>query len=91
MRALACGNAIEIASAIQQAPGCRCVFKYGPIMQNLVGYQSLPRRQVKVQNRPIFICEQIGQALEISPNTAASRYRYGLNALRQQLDQELTR
>jgi RNA polymerase sigma-70 factor, ECF subfamily len=29
--------------------------------------------------------EQIGQALAISPNTAASRYRYGLDKLRQRL------
>ncbi len=30
--------------------------------------------------------EQIGEVLGISPNTAASRYRYALNALRQQLE-----
>lgn len=30
--------------------------------------------------------EQIGETLGISPNTAASRYRYALNALRQQLE-----
>jgi len=31
---------------------------------------------------------QIGEALDISPNTAASRYRYGLEALRSQLAHE---
>ncbi len=31
---------------------------------------------------------QIGETLEISPNTAASRYRYGLEALRAQLASE---
>jgi RNA polymerase sigma-70 factor (ECF subfamily) len=31
---------------------------------------------------------QIGDTLEISPNTAASRYRYGLDALRAQLAHE---
>lgn len=29
--------------------------------------------------------EEIGQVLEVSPNTAASRYRYGLNQLRNHL------
>jgi RNA polymerase sigma-70 factor (ECF subfamily) len=28
---------------------------------------------------------EIGEALEISPNTAASRYRYGLEALKKKL------
>lgn len=32
--------------------------------------------------------EQIGKALEISPNTAASRYRYGMEALRKSLEGE---
>jgi len=31
---------------------------------------------------------QIGEALDISLNTAASRYRYGLEALRKHLDDE---
>lgn len=31
---------------------------------------------------------QIGETLEISPNTAASRYRYGLEALKSRIDQE---
>ncbi|NNE91907.1 MAG: RNA polymerase sigma factor [Verrucomicrobiales bacterium] len=31
---------------------------------------------------------QIGETLRISPNTAASRYRYGLEALRKQLGRE---
>jgi len=30
-------------------------------------------------------CEQIAKALEIPPNTAASRYRYGLDKLRERL------
>jgi len=33
-----------------------------------------------------FTFEQIGAALEISPNTASSRYRYALAALRNQLE-----
>lgn len=33
-----------------------------------------------------FTFEQIGEALEIPANTAASRYRYGLSALRKQLE-----
>jgi RNA polymerase sigma-70 factor (ECF subfamily) len=32
---------------------------------------------------------EIGQTLEISPNTAASRYRYALDALRNELSEEL--
>lgn len=32
--------------------------------------------------------DQIGKTLEISPNTAASRYRYGMEALRRSLDAE---
>lgn len=33
---------------------------------------------------------QVGQALGISPNTAASRYRYALNRLHLELSQEVT-
>jgi RNA polymerase sigma-70 factor (ECF subfamily) len=33
--------------------------------------------------------EQIGAALEVSPNTAASRYRYALAALREALAEEI--
>jgi len=29
--------------------------------------------------------EQIGQALDVSPNTAASRFRYAMKALKRQL------
>jgi len=32
--------------------------------------------------------EQIGKTLEISPNTAASRYRYAMQSLRRQLEHE---
>ena len=32
--------------------------------------------------------DQIGKTLEISPNTAASRYRYGIGALRTRLAKE---
>ena len=32
--------------------------------------------------------DQIGKTLEISPNTAASRYRYGMEALRKSLESE---
>lgn len=34
--------------------------------------------------------EAIGQSLEISPNTAASRYRYGLDRMREMLKGELS-
>jgi len=34
--------------------------------------------------------EAIGQTLDISPNTAASRYRYGIEKLRQNLNREAT-
>lgn len=51
--------------------------------------QRLPAGQrevlvLKIWNELTF--EQIGQALEISPNTAASRYRYALAALRKELN-----
>lgn len=50
--------------------------------------RGLPAEQrevlvLKIWNELTF--EQIGEILEISPNTAASRYRYGLAALRKQL------
>ncbi len=50
--------------------------------------RELPAEQrevlvLKIWNELTF--EQIGEVLEISPNTAASRYRYGLTALRKQL------
>ena len=32
--------------------------------------------------------DEIGKTLEISPNTAASRYRYGMDALRKSLESE---
>ncbi|NLT71763.1 MAG: RNA polymerase subunit sigma-24, partial [Verrucomicrobiaceae bacterium] len=32
--------------------------------------------------------DEIGKTLEISPNTAASRYRYGMEALRKSLEGE---
>lgn len=32
--------------------------------------------------------DQIGKALDISPNTAASRYRYGMDAMRKALEGE---
>ena len=38
---------------------------------------------LKIWNRYTF--EEIGGLLEISPNTAASRYRYGLDKLRGRL------
>ncbi len=54
-----------------------------------VALQRLPAEQrevlvLKVWQELTF--EQIGTALDISPNTAASRYRYALNALREQLE-----
>lgn len=53
--------------------------------------QSLPPEQrevvvMKVWGEQTF--DAIGHALEISPNTAASRYRYGMEALRKRLKQE---
>ena len=54
-----------------------------------VALQRLPAEQREVRVLKIwqeFTFEQIGEALGIPPNTAASRYRYALNALRQQLE-----
>ncbi len=54
-----------------------------------VALQRLPAEQREVLVLKIWqelTFEQIGTALDISPNTAASRYRYALNALRQQLE-----
>ena len=54
-----------------------------------VALQRLPAEQREVLVLKIwqeFTFEQIGEALGIPPNTAASRYRYALNALRQQLE-----
>ncbi|HWA24427.1 MAG TPA: sigma-70 family RNA polymerase sigma factor [Lacunisphaera sp.] len=51
--------------------------------------QRLPAEQREVLALKIwqeFTFEQIGEALGIPPNTAASRYRYALNALRKQLE-----
>lgn len=51
--------------------------------------QRLPAEQREVLVLKIWqelTFEQIGTALDISPNTAASRYRYALNALREQLE-----
>lgn len=49
---------------------------------------SLPAEQRAVVHLKLWeelTFEQIAAALEISPNTAASRYRYGLDKLRQRL------
>ena len=54
-----------------------------------VALQRLPPEQREVLVLKIwqeFTFEQIGEALDIPPNTAASRYRYALNALRQELE-----
>ncbi len=54
-----------------------------------VALQRLPAEQREVLVLKIWqelTFEQIGTALDISPNTAASRYRYALNALREQLE-----
>jgi RNA polymerase sigma-70 factor (ECF subfamily) len=51
--------------------------------------QRLPEEQREVLALKIWqelTFEQIGAILEIPPNTAASRYRYALNALRKQLE-----
>jgi RNA polymerase sigma-70 factor (ECF subfamily) len=50
--------------------------------------QRLPRDQREVLVLKIWgelTFEQIGMTLELSPNTAASRYRYALAALRTEL------
>jgi len=52
------------------------------------GLQSLPQEQREVLVLKIWgelTFEEIGQALRLSPNTAASRYRYGLNQLKKQM------
>ena len=51
---------------------------------------TLPREQrevivLKIWHQHTF--EEIGQLLEISPNTAAGRYRYGMNKLRACLEE----
>jgi RNA polymerase sigma-70 factor (ECF subfamily) len=51
--------------------------------------QRLPAGQREVLVLKIwqeFTFEQIGATLDIPPNTAASRYRYALNALRKELE-----
>jgi RNA polymerase sigma-70 factor (ECF subfamily) len=51
--------------------------------------QRLPAEQREVLVLKIwqeFTFEQIAAVLDISPNTAASRYRYALNALRKELE-----
>jgi RNA polymerase sigma-70 factor (ECF subfamily) len=52
------------------------------------GLSSLPPEQREVLVLKIWgelTFEQIGRSLSISPNTAASRYRYALEAMRRQL------
>ena len=54
-----------------------------------IALRHLPEEQREVLVLKIwqeFTFEQIGQILEIPVNTAASRYRYALNALRKQLE-----
>jgi len=51
--------------------------------------QRLPAEQREVLVLKIwqeFTFEKIGEVLDIPPNTAASRYRYALNALRKELE-----
>ena len=55
--------------------------------------QELPLEQrevivLKIWGEQTF--EDIGQSLDISPNTAASRYRYGLDRMRKMLKGELS-
>ncbi len=59
-------------------------------VQHALGKLPLEQREVivlKVWAEQTF--EAIARALEISPNTAASRYRYGLDRMRQLLRGEL--
>jgi len=54
-----------------------------------VALQRLPAEQREVLVLKIwqeYTFEQIGGILDIPPNTAASRYRYALNALRKELE-----
>lgn len=56
--------------------------------------RTLPEQQAEVLVMKIWgglTFPQIGAALEISANTAASRYRYALDKLREQLAEEPTR
>ncbi len=53
------------------------------------GLKELPKKFSEVIVMKIWgerTFAEIGEALEISPNTAASRYRYGLEALRKKLN-----
>ena len=56
------------------------------------GLASLPQEQrevivLKIWHKHTF--QEIGELLEVSPNTAAGRYRYGLQKLRSFLKGEL--
>ena len=56
-----------------------------------VALAALPDKFREVINLKIWgdlTFAQIGESLDISPNTAASRYRYGMEALRSQLQHE---
>jgi RNA polymerase sigma-70 factor (ECF subfamily) len=72
-----------------------------PVFQKLPGEGDERRQEIEValqrlpaEQREVLVLkiwqeltfEQIGEALEIPPNTAASRYRYALIALRKQLE-----
>lgn len=55
--------------------------------------QQLPSEQQEVLVLKIWgdqTFEEIGKALDLSPNTAASRFRYGIEALRRELKAEIT-
>ena len=57
--------------------------------QAMAALTRLPREQREVIVLKIwheYTFEEIGEILEISPNTAAGRYRYGLQKLRAQLN-----
>ncbi len=56
-----------------------------------VALSSIPEKYREVITLKIWgdlTFDQIGKTLEISPNTAASRYRYGIGALRTRLARE---
>ena len=57
-------------------------------MQRLAGLPADQREVIvlKIWNRLTF--EEIGKALDISPNTAAGRYRYGLQKIKSQMEGE---
>jgi RNA polymerase sigma-70 factor (ECF subfamily) len=57
-------------------------------MQCLTGLPAEQREVIVLKIWHQYTFEEIGQLLELSPNTAAGRYRYGLQKLRESLKGE---